>query len=167
MAWRWFLITWTTHGSWLPGDARGFRTRRHKSNIPPPRRYAANQNSYSPQDWRQLLEYSKRVGKGEVNLDATQQEFVRRRIPEIAAHCACSVQAMHVGNSHVHVLARPNDGDPSKLVQRLKGVTSRELSVYGLEGQVWSRGYHARRVRDDELAQAMTYILKHGPLPPQ
>ena len=39
---RWFHIIITTHGAWLPGDERGFRTRHHRQHVegdyknPPP-----------------------------------------------------------------------------------------------------------------------------------
>lgn len=158
---RWCLITWTTHGAWLPGDNRGFRTRGHKSDVPPPKRYAQNQNVYNSRDWQRLLEYSKRISKREVHLDQRQQGFVQRRLDEIARKCGCLTTAIHVGKGHVHILANPRANRLSKLVQRFKGVTSRGLSEYGLEGRVWARGYHVRRIPDEDIAQATRYLLRH------
>jgi REP element-mobilizing transposase RayT len=158
---RWYLITWTTRGSWLPGDSRGFRTYRHKVDIPPPKRYANGQNGYQPLDWQQLLQHSRRISKGEVRLSSRHQHFVRRRTTEIASECGSSIAAIHIGDTHVHIIIRLADGDLPKLVQRLKGVTSRELSQYGLNGAVWTRGYHARRIPDAGLAQATRYLLEH------
>jgi len=37
---NWWLISWTTYGTWLPGDKRGYCTRRGAIYVPPPKRYA-------------------------------------------------------------------------------------------------------------------------------
>src|SRR5258708_35638890 len=36
----WWLVTWSTYGSWLPGDPRGFQIWRGQEYVPPPKRYA-------------------------------------------------------------------------------------------------------------------------------
>ena len=159
---RWYLITWTTHGSWLPGDPRGFRTYGHRVDIPPPKRYADSKDVYKPDDWKRLFEYHKRKCKEAVSLDKKQQAFVHKRITEIAVAKGCSVKAIHVSGCHVHVLIRHDRSDLSGLVQRIKGITSRELSEYGLKGKVWARGYHARPIPDNALAEAIHYILFHN-----
>jgi hypothetical protein len=33
---KYWLVTWVTYGSWLPGDPRGFRTFRGREYVPPP-----------------------------------------------------------------------------------------------------------------------------------
>ncbi len=50
-----FLITWTTYGYWLPGDPRGFRTRRAKEYVHPPERYSDGA-TYEPEKYKRLYE---------------------------------------------------------------------------------------------------------------
>ena len=36
-----WLVSWTTYGTWLPGDKRGYCTWRGGVYVPPPKRYAS------------------------------------------------------------------------------------------------------------------------------
>ena len=158
---RWFLVTWTTYGSWLPGDSRGFRSRHHKIDVAPPERYSNFTGSYNPIEWKKLYGHSKLSCKREVQLDRQQREFVERRVSEIAAECGCSVYAVSVGDRHIHLLVSDGKYDLPKVVQRLKGVSSRELADYGLSGRVWARGYRIRVISPDSLELTKRYVLQH------
>lgn len=69
---KWFHVTLGTYGSWLPGDPRGFRTRRHRMDVegdyrnPPPtgkfddvparsRRRMKHESTSIPREWRPVL----------------------------------------------------------------------------------------------------------------
>jgi REP element-mobilizing transposase RayT len=159
---QWLLITWTTHGSWLPGDPRGFRTRGRRLNIPPPARYAnTDEEAYDAKNWERLFEYHKHISKGAICLDRQQRDFINRRIAGLAAECGVEAEAIHVGSNHVHVLVECGNLEVAKFVKRLKGVTSRELSEHGLKGNVWARRYHVRRIPDEGLKGVIRYLRGH------
>src|ERR1700730_2765282 len=53
----WWLITWGTYGSWLPGDPRGFRTWRHREYVPPPYgRAEGGEPTYDPHAYSERYE---------------------------------------------------------------------------------------------------------------
>lgn len=158
---RWYLLTWTTYGSWLPGDERGFRTYNRRLEVPPPERYAKDESVYKPDKWRWLLDYCKQMSKGEVCLNEVQRNYVRKKISGIADEKCCSVKALHVGDRHVHVLIEIGSIRIPELAHLLKGSSSRGLSELGLRGRVWARGYHIRPVPDASVTQVEKYLNNH------
>src|SRR5437016_14655262 len=59
---KFWFVTWTTYGSWLPGDRRGFRTLRGKEYIPPPRRYAKpGEEDYNPKNYADRYRQAKKA----------------------------------------------------------------------------------------------------------
>jgi len=161
MSHSWYLVTWTTYGSWLPGDPRGFRTRKHKRHVPPPKRYSDGGDFYNPQDYREILECATRECKGCVTLNEKHRSFLRRKLVEIGRDKGFPLKAVHVGRTHVHVLLQSDGADVPRIVNLLKGITSRGLSEHGLPGRVWTRGYHMRVIPENALPGALRYLKSH------
>ncbi|MCG3179184.1 MAG: hypothetical protein BIFFINMI_01517 [Phycisphaerae bacterium] len=64
-----WLVTWSTYGAWLPGDPRGFQTRRGRQHVPPPVRYAApGEDVYDARRYRALFEYARSLSRGAIFL---------------------------------------------------------------------------------------------------
>lgn len=110
---RTYHIVWTTYGTWLPGDRRGW-VKSHCQGIQEP----------NPR-----LECSAR-GKMEedaVQLTAAQQSIVESTIQE---HCQIrkwDIQALNVRTNHVHlVVTADRVGD--EIMKQLKAWCSRRLS---------------------------------------
>jgi len=163
LAYRWMMLTWTTYGAWLPGDPRGFRTRRGRQYIPPPQRYAKpNEPAYSADEFERLYEWVKQRLDDAVRLGEEERKVVLERLMKLALDGGAVVAAVHVGQTHVHMVLFAEESDVAGLVKRLKGVTSRELGRCGMTGRVWARGYHCRRLRDEDVVGAVRYVLRHG-----
>jgi REP element-mobilizing transposase RayT len=109
-----YLITWTTYGSWLPGDARGsFDV--EGNYIPPNEELQANARALMTED--------------EVTLTPQQREIVEKIIEK---HCAIRSWPLHARNArtnHVHVVVSASiDGEEVR--EQLKTWCSRALSEH-------------------------------------
>jgi len=159
----WHLVTVNTYGTWLPGDPRGFQTRRHRQHVPPPPRYASGEETYGPALYENLHRDAKARMKGhEIKLTAGQSRTVVQSFRDHLAELrlACLVVSMDFWHGH-SVLSCPPDV-LERTVALLKGRASRQLGKQGLPGRVWARGYHARRLKDrTAVYSAVHYVRRH------
>ena len=84
-----FFSTWTTYGTWLPGDPRGW--------------YQRGRGLQEPDALRQF-EAALRMTESAVTLDSDQRRLVEKTI---ADHCAIRSWDLHAVNcrsNHVHVV---------------------------------------------------------------
>jgi REP element-mobilizing transposase RayT len=108
-----FHLIWTTYGTWLPGDDRGW-IRKGESAVQPPNPavYVANRG---------------RMKEDLVLLDAEQREIVAETI---TVHCRIrkwELLALAVRCNHIHVVVGANcDGEDVR--DQLKAWCSRKLS---------------------------------------
>jgi hypothetical protein len=86
----WWLVTWSTYGSWLPGDPRGFQTWRGKEYVPPPKRYAKpGEETYDPSKYAKTYQLAKVMVPEPVKLTQVQRQFaVDAVVAEIAKPAA-------------------------------------------------------------------------------
>ncbi len=158
-----FLITWTTHGYWLPGDPRGFRTHRGKQDIAPPARYASpSEKQYDPKQHNILHRHFRSKIADPLTLNESQMKAAAEVIAEVGGGLARSGVVAVLPN-HVHVLADlPESGTTGFFCNRVKSKSSLRLSDYGLKGKVWARRYHARRIRQTGRGNAEEYVKSHA-----
>ncbi|MFH1422588.1 MAG: transposase [Planctomycetota bacterium] len=157
-----FLITWTTHNYWLPGDTRGFRTRHAKQYIPPPARFAKKgEPIYNPKQYKALLEFHRLNAKPAVMLNEHQKQVTADSLIGTAILSARECITA-VGTYHVHVYVDLNDDMTiAEFCRRAKTNSSRTLSKFGLKGKVWARKYHAKRISDNDLERTRRYVISH------
>ena len=141
-----YLITWTTHNSWLPGDPRGFRTRKGKQYVPPPARYADGSSEvYDPKKYEGLYRFHS--GKDAVRLSEEQREVVAERVVYTIEKMCSGRWVLCAGEVHVHALVELDERSAvSRFCQFAKGGSARKLIALGHKGKVWARKYHARPV---------------------
>ena len=156
-----FLITWTTHNSWLPGDPRGFRTYKHRQNIPPPERYAGSEPEfYKPEQYEKL--YLFHSGKDVVMLTEEQRRIVAAIVTDTIQELCPDRWAFCVGELHVHVLLELGGRvTAARFCHLAKGRSARKLIVLGHSGKVWARRYHSRHIESPAWDTAKRYVLKH------
>ena len=158
-----FLITWTTHGYWLPGDSRGFRTHRGKKPVDPPGRYAAaNEKQYNPEEHDILHRHFRSKIANPLTLNESQMKIAAEVIAGVSASLAGNGVVAVLPN-HVHVLAElPESCTTGFYCNRIKSKSSLRLSDHGLKGKVWARRYHARRVPQSGRGNAEKYVMSHA-----
>lgn len=156
-----FLITWTTYGSWLPGDPRGFRMHYKRQTVPSPERYADEDQRYEPKRYMPLYSHAASKSSGEVKLNRDQMKAACDAIVQTAV--ALGVRGtIAVLPQHVHILIETPEGITTAFFcNRVKSRSSLRLSDYGLKGKVWARRYHAKRISEEKVTEVRRYMQSH------
>jgi hypothetical protein len=125
---RFWLLTWTTYGTWLPGDARGFVSnidrgdgKGHRINTPgvPP---AANMPGLERMA-------RQRMAGPSVLLSSDHAQPLLSQFLETAQYRAWEIYAAAVMRNHVHmVVGVPGDPEPDSLLRDFKSYGSRRLN---------------------------------------
>src|SRR5947208_16332563 len=122
-----WLLTWTTYGTWLPGDVRGFvsgvRTETGETQI-------HNQpGTPVDADIPSLYRHAHSIMKQpEVRLTAAQAQAVIGQFRETATHCGWVLHAAAVMGNHVHLVVEAADDVPAgKLLTDFKAYATRRL----------------------------------------
>jgi len=132
---RYWLLTWTTYATWLPGDPRGF-----VSNIADDTGKGIRHNvpgTPCDADVPALRQYMRQRLKGNpVYLDRSQADLLLKQFQETAAYRGWSLLAAAVMPNHVHlVVAVAGDPDPASLLRDFKSYGSRALRVCSKSGR--------------------------------
>ena len=166
---RFWLLTWTTYGTWLPGDVRGFVTEVRDEDGQKVR----HNQSGTPcdADVPGLRRYAQCLLKCEpVLLDGTQADALLAQFQETAAYRGWGLLAAAVMPNHVHlVVGVPGDPAPYTLLQSFKAYGSRALNRLAprpASGTWWTESGSTRRLPHHQAVRAaVRYVLRqHGPL---
>ena len=132
-----YMITWTTYGTWLQGDQRGYV----KDGII----YPENAN---------LLQSNKNMQiQDEIRLSKIQQQIVREAIIKEAQSQDQQIFALSVNATHVHIVAENNAKPISNIVAYYKKASRFALKSIGHEGKLWTKGYDKRFCFDKKTLQ--------------
>jgi len=107
-----YFLTWSTYGTWLPGDERGWVRYRHGMQLPDP-----------------IVE---REAKARMKEDACRLDHEERRLVEstIADHCRArgwTLYAVNCRSNHVHVVVAATVHDPKTMREQFKAWCTRRL----------------------------------------
>lgn len=143
-----YMITWTTYGTWLQGDERGYV----KEGIILP----ANE---------QLEETNRKLQvQDAVYLSEAQQQLVREAILKNAAVRGQKVYAISVQPTHVHIVLGNTSEPIDKPVAYYKTTARLALKAMGYTGKIWTHGYDKRFCFDEEtLRWRIQYVENHNP----
>src|SRR5947209_333889 len=106
MPWNdWYHIMCHTYGTWLPGEAKGFRTRHHREHVSGNYRNPPLAGFYSTR-----LEHSKNLmTRAAVQLDKAQQRRAVEEIVKSFAKWGIELQALCIDRIHLHALSKVRD----------------------------------------------------------
>jgi REP element-mobilizing transposase RayT len=142
------LITWTTYGTWLPGDSRGWRKRVGGHQLPSP-----------------LLEaWCRKQMKGQaVLLGAKDREAVESACYEHCRHRGWSLLAVNARSNHVHIVV-VTDLSPQKTRDQLKANATRSLRQQAeplIAERTWTSGGDCEILdNDDDMYNAVRYVME-------
>ncbi len=106
------FVTWTVYGTFLPGDARGWRHRTEGGKLPQPR----------------LEQWSQSQLKHDiVLLDDTMRGVAEAAIEEICDFRRWHLWAVSVRTNHAHVVVTAPEYAPELVRDQLKAKATREL----------------------------------------
>jgi len=142
-----YMLTWTTYGSWLQGDERGY--------VKDGRILGGD---------RELATLCERFQKEEtVKLRHDEKDIIRRAILDEAQRIGRTVEALAVCANHIHLVLRYSPEPIGQTVSRFKNVASAALREYGRAGRVWTRGFDKRFCFDrDDLIRRIQYVNNHN-----
>ena len=155
-----WLLTWTTYGSWLPGDDRGFVSRAespeggHRIRNTPGTSYDAGQQD--------VAESARARMKGKaVSLTEHHALTVCKALCETAASHEILLVTFSVMRDHVHLLCQ-SEKSGSELLQLFKGVSSRRLGQsfqLAESPRWWTKSGSTRYIRKgDDPQAAVDYV---------
>ena len=141
------FFTWTTYGSWLPGDARGWTDKAGAIRTP---------------NHRLVTRARACLHGNPVRLSPCQREHVE---DIIRRHCdlrGWHLHAVACRSQHVHVVLTATTASPAQVCQQLKAWAARSLHDYNeTPAHIWSRGYSGRRLYDAHgLAAVVQYVIE-------
>jgi len=157
MARKWFHITFSTYGTWLPGDARGFRSRHHRLHS------SGNYKTRPPAGEHAALRshVQARMKNGPVTLTPKQRVTCGRAIIEKLREKGCEVIAAAVAARHAHIQARAEDGTVKQVVGFAKQAASHRLRN-DWPGKIWAAGCRTSPIRDRAHQEKLfRYIVGH------
>jgi REP element-mobilizing transposase RayT len=157
----WFL-TWTTYGTWLPGDARGSVSDVRNDLGMKVRQNAPGERSseYRPS----LANYARdRMNEDAVWLDRSHAEQLFDQFVETAAFRKWTLFAVAIMANHIHVVMGVlDDPAPDDLKKDIKAYASRRLNrQFGPRPHRtwWTEGGSARKLDDEaSIREAVRYV---------
>lgn len=144
-----FFLTWTTYGTWLPGDQRGWN-RKHegKTQEPNPELEAAAK---------------KKMTEPEFYLNESHQMVVKATIEK---HCEIRGWELHVANprtNHVHVVVTAPGYTPNIVRDQLKAWCTRKLKEAGVDREnMWTEGGSKKSVNTPEELERVIFYASEG-----
>ncbi len=145
-----YFLSWSTYGTWLPGDARGW-VDRHRSHgevvdAPDPAREA----------------YARKLMRGKpVRFDRSLRAIVRESLEETARYRGWRVHFLDVRSNHVHIVVSAGETPAGEVMRVLKAYASRKLNrlLPARVGPWWTRQGSKRFLfTDEDVAHAVWYV---------
>ena len=147
-----FLFTWSTYGSWLPGDARGWIEYRNGFQLPDP---------------ILELECAARMTEDACLLQPHQRARVHEQDAETCRHKSWSLHAVNCRTNHVHIVLSAV-ADPHIIREQIKAWCTRRLNEQQADSGIpegerrtkwWAdRGSIRWIFREEDLADAVHYV---------
>ncbi len=172
---RYWFLTNTCYGNWLPGDARGFvgRVWEHRPDDSIDKRRVEHDQPDTPYDadMSGLERESRTLMKGPpVELTTAHAESLLPQFQETAKHRKWELQAVAIMFNHFHIVVGvPGDPDPAKILGDFKSWGTQKLSSQFGEpmSKTWWTASGSKRELDDKRAVAATvnYVLYEQPDP--
>jgi hypothetical protein len=158
-AWNgWYHVTGGTYGTWLRGDPRGWRDRKHREHVegdyrhpPPPGKYDG------------LLEYVQSSMKHPpVKLPCDRRTIAGQAMVEKLVELGCEPISFSLDAVHYHILVRFPHAPARHLVGKAKKHAYHVLRTAGHAERLWAKRCRVEPI-DDRAHQVNVhhYILEH------
>jgi hypothetical protein len=141
-----YMLTWTTYGTWLQGDDRGYVSDGRILSANPALRTANAQRLKNPITF----------------LTHEQCEVIHKAILDEAVVLGQEVLAISVCSDHVHLVAKACGFSMEEVVSHYKNAARIALQSNGFVGKLWTKGFDKRFCyTEQELQSRIEYVKKH------
>ena len=142
-----YFLTWTTYGTWLPGDKRGWNRKRQFEHLPPNRLF--HRSAQASMKEAQFI------------LNRDDRQLVHQ---VIQAHCEIRAWELHATNArsnHVHVVVTSTGHLPKTVASQFKAWSTRELKkAHPHRNRFRTQGASCRWInQQNDLIKAIDYTL--------
>ena len=143
-----YFLTWTSYGTWLPGDERGWN-RKDEPDVQRPNPFVA-----------EMAE--SRMKETEFRLSVDDRQIVEATIRKHCAIRSWPLHALNARSNHVHVVVTARGYRPETVRDQFKAWCTRKLkAVHKTRTSFWTEGGSRRWINtDDDLAAAVVYVLE-------
>ncbi|MGC8542077.1 MAG: transposase [Phycisphaerae bacterium] len=143
------FLTWTTYGTWLPGDKRGYVS----NTLKPDGRYETKNNRVStPYDAESVATYAAAQAAQKYDavwLTAAQAQVAAQALCAAAQDRDWQIVRAAIMSNHVHVLTTGCPNDAAMVLRIYKGVSSAKISAaHGKAVRWWTHGGSQRYLND-------------------
>ena len=143
-----YFLTWSSYGTWLPGDERGW-SRKYVWNVRPPNPSLVKFAQSQMKEPAFTLSVSSRI---------LVADTIRR-------HCEIRGWTLHAVNArsnHVHVVVTAPSYQPERVGEQFKAWSTRRLKeVEPARTRFWTEGGSCRWINQEaELDAAVIYVLE-------
>ena len=146
-----YFLTWTTYGTWLPGDDRGWVLKGKGFQLPNPVRKKGSEE---------------RMTESTSTLDEEQREVVEKTITDHCKVRGWELHALNCRTNHVHVVVSANR-KPEDVQDQFKAWCTRKLKELQQARNEkhrehwWTERVSQRYIGDEEsLEAAVRYVLE-------
>jgi len=142
------FITWTTYGTWMPGDARGWRKRKEGHQLPRPL----------------LAQWCREQMRGDaVLLQTHDRKTVEQACRKHCEHRGWHLFGVNARTNHVHVVVAA-DESPQKVRDQLKANSTTALRRQDqplIVDRTWTKGGDCEILdTDDDIEAALQYVTE-------
>ena len=144
-----FFLTWTTYGTWLPGDSRGWVEYHKGWQLPVP---------------ILELEATARMSEDACRLTLDHRRAVEHQIAETCRHRGWFLHAVNCRTNHVHVVVSAPGTNPTKIRTSLKAWATRCLKEQydSTRENWWSERGSIRFLFDEKSLEAAVVYVTDG-----
>ena len=151
-----YHLTWTTYGTWLPGDERGW--------------VASGKDGIQLPDRQRELEARRSLAESPVVLTDGQRQVVEQTVRDHCQIRGWTLHALNVRSNHIHVVVTA-DRRPEEVLNQFKAWCSRKVSDdAGLTAAVakkagrrrwWTEHGSTKWIFDEKyLEEAVHYVVE-------
>lgn len=143
-----YFLTWTTYGTWLPGDERGWNRKGSVGPLPPNPLFLEMARSAMKESAFTLSDTAR-----------TSVELTIRRHCEVRGWC---LHAVNVRTNHVHVVVQAAGYEPETVCEQFKSWSTRRLKeLEPGRTRFWTEGGSCRWINvDEDLEAVVVYVIE-------
>ncbi|QDT38781.1 transposase [Stratiformator vulcanicus] len=145
-----YLITWTTYGTWLPGDDRGW----------------VDKGVFRIEEPQPILreDSSARLKEKPLLLSRSQRALIERTIGDHCDHRKWMLHAVNARSNHAHVVVTAAAVPPKKVREEFKAWCTRRLKSEfdAKRTNWWTEGGSGRFINDEDHLEAAIRYVRDG-----
>ena len=146
-----YHLTWTCYGQWLPGDARGFVDREHRTPDSP----------YAEPDLRLYTASANRMAEHACWLSDRHRAVAQAALEEACQHRGWTLEEVNVQPDHVHLALRAPPLTGKRAMEALKSWATMCLNrAFPRRNRWWTKGGKVELIYNEAHLRSVTAYIR-------